>query len=352
MKSLHSLALALLCLLAFGAKAADRHAPTEDEMSAYLFVFFSDPTHGLFMATSDDGYTFTVLNDGKPIIAGDKIAEQKGVRDPHISRGPDGAFYLAMTDLHIFAKQRGLRETQWDRPAEDYGWGNNQALVMMKSYDLINWTRSNMRIDKTYPEKFGNAGCIWAPETIYDPVEGKMMIYFTSRMGNGGSKLYYAYTDDDFTTLVTEPKLLMEYPDENIEVLDADISRMPDGRWCMAYVAQEKPGGIKIAYSDNVNGPWEYLPDQVDFEDGACEAPNVWKRIGEDKWVLMYDIFSIRPNNFGFAETTDFKTFKNLGHFNEGVMKITNFTSPKHGSIIPITAEEKARLEKHWSAAK
>ena len=43
-----------------------------------------------------------------------------------------------MTDLHIFAKQRGLRETQWDRPAEDYGWGNNQALVMMKSYDLIN----------------------------------------------------------------------------------------------------------------------------------------------------------------------------------------------------------------------
>lgn len=62
MKSLHSLALALLCLLAFGAKAADRHAPTEDEMSAYLFVFFSDPTHGLFMATSDDGYTFTVLN--------------------------------------------------------------------------------------------------------------------------------------------------------------------------------------------------------------------------------------------------------------------------------------------------
>lgn len=144
----------------------------------------------------------------------------------------------------------------------------------------------------------------------------------------------------------------MEYPDENIEVLDADISRMPDGRWCMAYVAQEKPGGIKIAYSDNVNGPWEYLPDQVDFEDGACEAPNVWKRIGEDKWVLMYDIFSIRPNNFGFAETTDFKTFKNLGHFNEGVMKITNFTSPKHGSIIPITAEEKARLEKHWSAPK
>ena len=42
MKSLHSLALALLCLLAFGVKAADRHVPTEDEMSAYLFVFFSD----------------------------------------------------------------------------------------------------------------------------------------------------------------------------------------------------------------------------------------------------------------------------------------------------------------------
>ena len=71
---------------------------TEEDMGAYLFVFFSDPTHSLFMATSHDGYTFTAVNDGLPVIAGDTVADQRGLRDPHITRGPDGAFYLAMTD--------------------------------------------------------------------------------------------------------------------------------------------------------------------------------------------------------------------------------------------------------------
>ena len=31
-------------------------------------------------------------------------------------------------------------------------------------------------------------------------------------------------------------------------------------------------------------------------------------------------------------ETSDFVNFKNLGRFNEGVMKTTNFSSPKHGA--------------------
>ena len=322
--------------------------PREKDMGAYLFVFFSDPTHSIFMAVSRDGYTFTAVNDGQPVIGGDSIAEQRGVRDPHISRGPDGAFYLCMTDLHIFAKEKGLRDTQWERDGELYSWGNNRALVLMKSHDLIHWTRSNVRIDKAFPEKFGNIGCAWAPETTYDPVAGKMMIYFTMRIGNGKTQLYYAYTDDDFTRLVTEPKLLFSYPDPKIQVLDADITPLPDGRYCMMYVAQENPGGIRMAFSDSIHGGYRYDPKWVDFEPGACEAPNVWKRIGEDKWVVMYDIFSINPHNFGFCETTDFVNFKPLGRFNEGVMKAVNFRSPKHGSVIQITEEEADRLEEYW----
>jgi hypothetical protein len=62
----------------------------------------------------------------------------------------------------------------------------------------------------------------------------------------------------------------------------------------------------------------------------------------------LYDVFSVQPHNFGFTETTDFKTFKDLGHFNQGVMKTTNFTSPKHGAIIQITKEEANKLEKYW----
>ena len=67
------------------------------------------------------------MNEGKPVIAGDTIAEQKGIRDPHIFRGPDGAFYLSMTDLHIYAQRDGYRDTEWERDGKEYGWGNNRG---------------------------------------------------------------------------------------------------------------------------------------------------------------------------------------------------------------------------------
>ena len=317
------------------------------ENEAYLLTYFKDNTHSLYFALSTDGYTFTDINNGEPVLAGDAIASQKGIRDPHITRGPDSAFYVAMTDLHLFAKQKGYRETYWERPDDKYDWGNNRGFVLMKSFDLINWTHSNFIFEDAF-NGYKEMGCAWAPQTIYDPVEKKMMIYFTMRMGHGLTKLYYAYTDDDFTRLVTEPKSLFEYPDENIQVLDADISQMPDGRYCMMYVAQERPGGIKMAVSDFINKGYEYRQEWVDKEPGACEAPNVWQRIGTDKYVLMYDIFSINPHNFGFVETTDFVNFTDLGHFNEGVMKSSNFTSPKHGAVIQLTKKEAMNLAEHY----
>ena len=155
----------------------------EKDLSGYLLVYFKDQTQSAYFAISTDGYTFTDINGGQPVMNGAELAEQKGVRDPHITRGPDGAFYLAMTDLHIFGKRAGYRDTEFERPAEKYGWGNNRAIVLMKSYDLIHWTHSDFRVDKAFPE-LGDIDCAWAPQTIYDPVMKKMMVYFTIRYDN------------------------------------------------------------------------------------------------------------------------------------------------------------------------
>ena len=106
----------------------------EKDMAGYLLVYFKDQTHSAYFAISRDGYTFTDVNGGRPLFDGAALAEQKGVRDPSISRGPDGAFYLAMTDLHVSGQRAGYRTTQWERPEAQYGWGNNRALVMMKSF--------------------------------------------------------------------------------------------------------------------------------------------------------------------------------------------------------------------------
>lgn len=321
--------------------------PVEEDMAGYLMVYFKDDTHGLYFALSNDGYSFTDVNNGKPVIAGDTIAEQKGIRDPYIMRGPDGYFYMAMTDLHIYAKKAGYRDTEWERDGKEYGWGNNKGFVLMRSRDLINWSHTPLRIDKAFPgwENIGNS---WAPELIYDENTGKIMIYFSLRFKNGISRLLYSYMNDDFTALETEPQLLFSYPKYNRATIDGDIAKVGD-KYHLFYVAHDGgPAGIKQAVSDSLSTGYVYDPQWYDPEEKSCEAPNVWKRIGENKWVLMYDCYGITPHNFGFSETTDFKTFTHLGYFNESVMKSTNFSSPKHGAVIHLTPKEAERLAEHW----
>lgn len=158
-------------LVAFKAKANGtaglKTRPDESRMKAYLMVYHKDEDHGLHFAVSRDGRQFKALNDDNPVIAGDTIATQKGIRDPHIYRGPDGAFYMAMTDLHVFGQRDGKRDTEWERPGKTYGWGNNKGIVMMKSRDLIHWTHHVVHFDKLFTS-WQEIGCAWAPETIFD----------------------------------------------------------------------------------------------------------------------------------------------------------------------------------------
>ncbi|MCG9972820.1 glycoside hydrolase family 43 protein [Christiangramia crocea] len=328
-----------------GESGSTKLEQTKEELRAYLLVYFKDDDHSLHMALSTDGRTFTDINNGKPVISGDSIAEQRGIRDPHIYRGPNGNFYLAMTDLHIFAQREGLRDTEWERPGEEYGWGNNRGFVLMKSDDLINWSQANLRIDQSF-EGFENVGAAWAPQTIYDPVEGQLMLYYTMRFKNGQNKLYYSYVNEYFDKLLTKPELLFKYPKE-VSYIDADITWV-NNKYHMFYTPHDGIPGIKQAVSDTINSGYSYDPAWYDTEEEASEAPNVWKIIGEDRWILMYDVYGINPHNFGFLETTDFENFKDLGHFNDGVMKATNFSSPKHGAIIHLTAAEAKSLADYW----
>lgn len=325
-----------------------RPAP-ESARSSYLLVYFKDETHSLYFATSPDGYTFTDVNGGEPVLSGRAIAEQKGVRDPHIALGPDGAFYMAMTDLHIFGREEGLRAGKWERPEERYGWGNNRNLILMKSRDLLHWTVARVNVSKLFPA-LADAGNAWAPEMIYDPSKRRMMVYFSTRIGNGPNFMVASYADPAFTTLTTEPVRIFTHPDLKVSTIDADITRVGD-TYRMFYVGHENPGGVFQASSDRIASGYTYRPGRVAPETLAHEAPNLWRRHGTDTWVLMYDVFGAKPNNMGFAETTDFRTFRPLGRFNDpgSPMRTTNFTSPKHGAVIAITPQEAQRLAAYFA---
>ena len=315
------------------------HPFRAEDLGGYVMVYFKDETHCAYLAISRDGYTFTDVNGGDPVFDGEILAEQKGVRDPHLTRGPDGAFYLAMTDLHIFGDRAGFRDTRWQRPEEKYGWGNNRALVLMKSWDLIHWIHSDFRVDLAFPE-LGDIDCAWAPETTYDPAAGKMMVYFTIRYGNKNANIYYAYANEAFTKLETTPKIT-----SGIGGIDGDLTHVGD-QWHMFYV-----GGAKIlhAVSRDITSGYVAEARRIDPESKPTEAPNVFRRLGTDTYVLMYDVYGARPNNMGFSETKDFATFQDIGHFNEGVMKGTNFERPKHGAVSYLTGDELKAIAAHWN---
>ena len=73
-----------------------------NEMVAYLFTYFNSNApedEQICYAISDDGYNFTPLNHGNPVISSDTIAYTQCVRDPHILRCEDGkTFYMVVTD--------------------------------------------------------------------------------------------------------------------------------------------------------------------------------------------------------------------------------------------------------------
>ena len=273
--------------------------PAESDLAAYLLVYFKDQDHSLYFALSSDGYTFTDVNHGQPVMKGADLAEQKGIRDPHLVRGPDNAFYLSMTDLHLFGQRMGYRTTQWQRDASKYDWGNNRALVLMKSTNLVDWSHTDLRVDQAFPG-LEELGCVWAPETIYDAEKGKMMIYFTMRLGHGQDSTCIT------ATRTTRSRNWKPIPNcfSNIPATSrfwtGDITKIGD-KFHLFYVAQERGGGIKQASRTRSIADYVFDPAKVDPETVGCEAPNVWKRNGENKWVLMYDVFGLRPATWASA---------------------------------------------------
>src|SRR5438128_2177880 len=51
-------------------KPANARMPAQKDLAGYLMVYFKDETHSAYFAISRDGYHFTDVNGGKPVIDG------------------------------------------------------------------------------------------------------------------------------------------------------------------------------------------------------------------------------------------------------------------------------------------
>lgn len=313
----------LLCLSVLTPAFAEKIE--EKDLAAYLFVYFTGnhiSQEAVCYAVSMDGYTYWALNDNKPVIDSKVISSTGGVRDPHILRCEDGkTFYMVVTDM-----------------VSDNGWDSNRAMVLLKSTDLIHWSHSVINMQKRYEgqEKLKR---VWAPQTIYDPEAGKYMVYWSMKYGDGPDVIYYAYANADFTDLEGEPKPLF-VPADKKSCIDGDIV-YKDGIYHLFYKTEGHGNGIRVATTNSLtSGQWKENLEYKQQTKEAVEGAGTFKLIGEDKYILMYDVYM--KGAYQFTETTDLEHFKVIDH------EVKMNFHPRHGTIIPITRSELKRITDQW----
>lgn len=303
-------------------------AVSDDDMAGYLFVYFTgnDPRNeAISYALSRDGLNFRALNDNAPIIDSKLISETGGVRDPHILRSEDGKeFYMVVTDMTCYK-----------------GWDSNRGLTLLKSSDLVNWTPSVINIQKRY-KGHDDLKRVWAPQTIYDKDAGKYMVYFSMQHGDSPDIIYYVYANKDFTDFVGKPKPLF-IPENKLSCIDGDIV-FKDGEYHLFYKTEGHGNGIKKATTRKLtSGKWTESPDYKQQTKHDVEGAGTYKKIGEDKYVLMYDVY--RNGAYQFTESADLDNFKAIDS------EVSMDFHPRHGSVIPISEEEYRRLELAFPSA-
>ncbi len=308
----------------------------EEQYSSYLFAFFpSNDNENLYYAISSDGYSYTTLNRGQRVMLSDSVAIKKGIRDPHILRGPDGkTFYMVATDMKC---------------AE--GWDSNRGIVMYRSTDLINWEHHTVHFPDRFPE-WKNVTRVWAPEVIWDQnyenpdgTKGRMLVYFSLLTNDGKvtyDKVYYCYANDDFSGLITDPEY---FYDRGSATIDCDIIfDERDDTYHMVF-KNEGMGGICQVTSKRLTpepgkpagSQWSAPSETLQQTDKAVEGAGMYRLINSDTWILMYDCYT--SGYYQFCATDDLKSF---------ILKAQTTTSgsftPRHGTVMPITAEEEAAL--------
>ena len=74
------------------------------------------------------------------------------------------------------------------------------------------------------------------------------------------------------------------------------------------------------------------------------EGAGVFKLNNSDDYILMYDLYT--KGKYQFTKTSDLENFSVIDN------AVTMNFHPRHGTVMPITAKELARLESKWGNAK
>lgn len=321
--------------------ATVRAAVDLEPLEGYAFAYFTGNSlagENIYFAASEgnDALDWTELNGGQPVLTS-KFGT-KGLRDPFIIRSPEGdTFYLIATDLSIGSG------TSWDSSQRQ----GSLYIEVWESHDLVNW--SEQRHVKVSPDTAGNT---WAPEAYYDESIGEYVVFWASKLyaendpghtGNTYNRMLYA-TTRDFVTF-SEPQIWQD----GISRIDSTVIK--DGDTYHRFTKDEGAGttgcsDIIQETSTELRAPltaWTMIDSCIGRDAGtsAVEGPTAFRSnpgdVNGEKTYLFVDEYGGR--GYIPLETTD------LAQPDWAVSAQYDLpASPRHGTVIPVTAAELERL--------
>jgi hypothetical protein len=317
---------------------------SSNEYMGYLYVHFKRESvdgEQIHFALSDgnDPLHFDDLNGGKPVLY--STQGERGVRDPHIVRSPDGdRCYMVATDLRVHDRD------DWDQMQR---WGS-RSIMVWESTDLVDWGEG--RLVEVAPPEAGNT---WAPESVWIPEQGAFLVHWSSTLyddadheGQSYNRIMYA-TTRDFREF-SEPRVWI---DRGWQTIDATVIEH-EARY-YRFLKDERARGGKAPHGKSIfsetsesltAADWKPLAEGIGLDAiSQGEGPLVYKSNTEDKWLLWIDEFTPERRYVPF-ETTDLAG----GRWTPS----EDFRLPKdpcHGVVLPVTAEEYDRLSTAWGRA-
>ncbi|RAV05091.1 glycosyl hydrolase family 43 [Paenibacillus sp. YN15] len=278
----------------------------------------------VYFAYSEDGLHWKDLNGGLPVLRSG--LGEKGARDPFLVRDPKAAkFYLIATDLRI---------------ASGKGWATavqagSRDMIVWESADLVNWS-SPWAVTLAVP----GAGCLWAPEAVFDEASGDFLVFWASATQEQHEterkhKIYSARTKD-FRSFTPAEK----YIERDNHIIDTTI--LLHNGVCFRYSKDETTKNIRVEQGASLDKD-AFVPlfAPVLEELTGVEGPEIFKFNDREEWCLIVDRFATGKGYLPLV-TTDLASgeFRVLDdeEFDMGKSK------KRHGGVLPITRDECSRL--------
>lgn len=295
-------------------------------MGCYLFVHFigeeSADGEQIYFSVSRDGLHWHDLNRGQPVLRSG--IGDRGVRDPFMVRHPEsGRFYLIATDLSIF--HRG----DWDSAQ----YRGSRDLMVWDSADLVHWSGPC-----SHTVGVENAGCVWAPEAVWDEEKQAFLVFFASMTSLPGDaqpkQRIFATHTRDFSSFT----LTALYAQAENHLIDTTIVR--ESGWYYRFTKDETTKKIIMERLRKLEDRPEAVPCQALDNLPGVEGPECYQ-LPDGRWCLIVDQFSTGKGYLPLVTDSlakaDFRILPQNAYYMGKMRK-------RHGGVIAISEEEAERL--------